>query len=93
MKKKLTEIVEQYGRWVIIIYLSTFVVTFGGVFLLIQFGFKEAIMDLFPKDWVGEDYASAGSAIVAYAITKATQPIRIAITIALVPLFGRRVNS
>jgi hypothetical protein len=91
MKKKLTEIIEQYGRWVFIIYISTFVLTFGGVFLLLQVGFKESVVAFFT-DNLGEEYASAGSAVLAYAITKATQPIRIAITIALVPFFGRRTN-
>jgi len=91
MKKKLTEIVEQYGRWVFIIYITTFVLTFGAVFLLLQIGFKESVV-VFFTDNLGEEYASAGTAVLAYAITKATQPIRIAVTIVLVPLFGRRAS-
>jgi type IV secretory pathway TraG/TraD family ATPase VirD4 len=91
MKKKWTELIEKYGKWVFIIYLTTFVVTFGSVFILLQVGFKDSVVAYFI-DNLGEEYASAGSAVLAYAITKATQPIRIAITILVVPLVARISN-
>ncbi len=92
MNKKWKEILDTYGRLAIIIYLSTFVLTFASVFLLIQLGFKDSIVAFFQEN-IGEDYSSAGTMIVAYGITKLTQPIRIAITIALVPILGRKKSN
>ena len=92
MNTKWKQILEKYGRLAIVIYLTTFVVTFAGVFLLIQVGFQESIVSFF-QEYLGEEYSSAGTLVVTYAITKILQPIRIAITIALIPIFGREKPS
>ena len=96
MKNKLTDIIEKYGRWVIVVYLATFVFTFVGVFVLLQLGLKESILSAVPSGWgeeLRDEYASAGTLVLSYAITKLTQPIRIALTVALVPLLGRRTTA
>ena len=93
MNKRWKEILEKYGRLAIIIYLVTFVFTFGGTFLMIQFGFKDSVVQFF-QEYLGDEYSAAGTVVLAYAITKITQPIRIALTIVVLPIFGKsKVNS
>ena len=86
------EIIEKYGRLAIIIYLSTFVLTFSGVFCLIQMGMKESVVEFFTS-YLGEEYAAAGTVALAYAITKITQPIRIGVTVLLLPIIAKQKSE
>ena len=92
MESKVKEILEKYGRLAIVIYLSTFVLTFTGVFCLIQMGMKDSVVDFF-ESYLGEGNGAAGTIALAYAITKITQPLRIALTVLLIPIFGRVQNG
>ena len=92
MNDKLKKILEKYGTVAIVIYLVTFLITFVSVFSLLQFGFKDSVVAFF-QEHLGERYSSAGTLAVAYAITKVTQPIRIGVTIVLVPFFAKEKEA
>ena len=92
MKEKWKKILERYGTIAIVIYLVTFVVTFVAIFSLIQFGFEDSIVSFFEEKF-GKTFGSAGTIFVAYALTKATQPIRIGITILLLPLVASKKTN
>ena len=77
MKEKLQKLMAEYGRIALVIYLGTFVVTMTG--------FSLAIMQGFEVDGASSTAGTLGAAWVA---TKLTQPIRIAVTLALTPLIG-----
>jgi hypothetical protein len=92
MKEKWKNILERYGTIALVIYLVTFVVTFVAIYSLIEFGFEDSIVSFF-EEHLGEKYSSAGTLVVAYALTKATQPIRIGITILLVPIVASKKTN
>ena len=92
MKEKWKKILERYGTIAFVIYFVTFVVTFVLIYSLIQVGFEDTIVSFFEKH-LGGKFSSAGTIVVAYALTKATQPIRIGVTIVLVPFFASKKDS
>ncbi len=71
----------KYGRIAIVIYLGTFVVTMAGFSLAITQGFE-----------VEGGSSTAGILGAAWIATKLTQPIRIAVTLALTPIIGTVLN-
>ena len=89
MKAKWKEMMVEYGRLAIIVYLTIFALTFASFFVLIQFGFRDSVLEYF-QDWLGDDAAPAGTLAMAYIVTKVLQPIRIAVTVAVVPIVGRK---
>ncbi len=86
------QLVARYGRVAIITYFSLF---FG-----VLFGFWAAVSsgaDLVGGfERLGFDASSAvggsGTMVVAYAMTKLTQPVRIAATVVLTPIIARFVG-
>ena len=77
MKDKLQNLMAEYGRIAVIVYISTFVITMSG--------FSLAIMQGFEVDGAS---STAGTLGAAWLATKLTQPIRIAVTLALTPVIG-----
>ena len=84
MKNKIQELMALYGKLAIIIYLSIFFLVFLSFYLAIEAGVDLESWSLF-KGRLGQ----AGQVVIAYAATKITQPIRIAVTVALTPLVAR----
>jgi hypothetical protein len=81
MRKKFKELMEQYGPVAVVLYFAIFFAVLGGFALAIRLGFE-------PESAVGK----VGVFTAAYLATKATQPLRIAATLALTPVFGRLVT-
>ena len=77
MKDKLQKLMAEYGRIAIGVYLGTFVVTMAGFSFAITQGFE-----------VEGASSTAGTLGAAWIATKLTQPIRIAVTLALTPVIG-----
>lgn len=89
MKKKWKDIVEEYGRLAFIVYMTIFAFTLSGFFLLLKFGFSEMLLGWFDG-YVSADTITTSTGVMAYALTKITQPIRILLTISLLPIISRR---
>jgi len=68
----------EYGVIALILYLVIFAIVLIGVYSAIRAGWS-------PKGFAGE----TGTWVVAYLITKATTPFRLAATIALAPLVAK----
>jgi len=68
----------EYGVIALILYLVIFALVLVGVYSAIRAGWS-------PKGFAGE----TGTWVVAYLITKATTPFRLAATIALAPLVAK----
>jgi hypothetical protein len=72
------KLAEAYGPWAIGIYLAIFFSVWAGFAVAIHFGLT--------TDGLG---GNAGVIAAAWVATKATQPLRIAGTVALTPLLAR----
>ena len=82
--KRLKYLVEEYGNIAIGTYLAIFVLTFVFFWSLISFGFDLSSL----SSWfVG--LPEIGTVAIAYAATKVTQPLRIALCIVLIPVVHR----
>jgi hypothetical protein len=81
MKEKLQELMAEYGRIAIVVYLSIFAATMAGFSIAIRQGFE-----------VESASSTAGALGAAWVATKLTQPIRIAVTLALTPLIGTAIK-
>jgi len=68
----------EYGVIALVLYLVIFALVLLGVYSAIRAGWS-------PKGFAGE----TGTWVVAYLITKATTPFRLAATIALAPLVAK----
>ena len=90
--EKIKKLIEEYGRLVLIIHLLMWGVTFCVVFCVIQFGMRDWVVGHLTN-WVGEEYAQAGTVLVAYAATKLTQPVRVMLLVVLVPIIKRRMDE
>lgn len=78
LKKRLKDLMEVYGRLAITIYLTIFFATLGGFILAIKAGFD-----------VDGGAGQTGTVVIAYAATKALQPVRILVTLALTPILDQ----
>jgi hypothetical protein len=78
LKERLKELMETYGRLAFIIYFTIFFGTLAGFIIAIKAGFE-----------VSSGSGQTGTVVIAYAATKALQPIRILVTLALTPLVAR----
>ena len=78
LKQRLKDLMEAYGRLAFIIYFSIFFATLGGFIIAIKAGFE-----------VDGGAGQTGTVVVAYAATKALQPVRILATLALTPLLDQ----
>ena len=78
MKKTFSQVFTEYGVIALILYLVIFVIVLLSVYSAIKAGWS-------PKGFAGE----TGTWLVAYLITKATTPFRLAGTLALAPLVAK----
>jgi hypothetical protein len=78
MRKTFSHVLTEYGVIALILYLAIFFLVLVGVYAAIRAGWT-------PKGFAGE----TGTWVVAYLITKATTPFRLAGTIALAPVIAR----
>ncbi len=79
--EKLKALLAEYGRVAIWTYFAIFALVLLGFCLAIAYGFD-----------VESAKGGAGTLGAAYLATKATQPLRIAATLALTPLIARLVK-
>ncbi len=84
MKSKIKALYEKYGNIAIVAYLAVFFMTFFAFFGLISMGFS--LQDY--SSWFSE-LPTVGIIPIAYAATKLTQPIRIALCLVLIPIVYR----
>ena len=87
MKSKLKRAFAQYGRVAVFVYLAIFVSTFFGFWTLLTMGVDIRTWSFFSE--LGE----LGAVGLAYAATKLTQPVRIAVTLTLTPFAARFVPA
>ena len=79
--EKLKALLAEYGRVAIWTYFAIFALVLAGFVLAIAYGFD-----------IESAKGGAGTLGAAYLATKATQPLRIAATLALTPLIARLVK-
>ena len=78
MRKKIGELLAEYGPVAAVVYFTIFFAVLFGFWAAIRFG------------WRTESTAgSVGTFTAAYIATKLTQPLRIAATLALTPLAAK----
>lgn len=78
MRKKLKEILAEYGPIAMVVYLTIFAVVLLGFWAAIHLGWQ-------PKSLT----ANVGGFTAAYLATKVTQPVRIASTLAITPIVAK----
>lgn len=78
MRINLKELLAEYGRVAIVVYLVIFAATLLGSWMAIRMGWR-------PAGVAG----NAGTLAAAYLATKVTQPLRIAATVVLTPLVAK----
>lgn len=78
MKERLQQILAEYGPIAVVVYLTIFFIVLFAAWAAIHFGWR-------PESVA----ASVGTFTAAYLFTKLTQPVRIALTLALTPIVGR----
>jgi hypothetical protein len=78
MRKRLNQLLAEYGAVAVVLYFAIFFLVLGGVWLAISAGWKPASVS-----------GRAGTFAAAYIVTKITQPIRIGATLVLTPLVAR----
>ena len=83
MGSKMENLLAKYGRLGIIVYFSIFFLTLFGFWTLLTTGVDIRTWSFFSE------LGDVGPIGLAYAATKITQPIRIALTVICTPLIGR----
>ena len=78
MRKTLKNILSEYGKVAVVLYLVIFALVLGGSWLAIRAGWA-------PESAAGK----ASSFAAAYIVTKVMQPLRIGLTVVLTPLVAR----
>ena len=87
MGSKVQDLFSEYGRTGIIVYFTIFFATLLGFWLLLTVGVDIRTWSYFSK------LGDVGAIGLAYAATKITQPVRIAITLVLTPIVARKFPS
>ena len=90
--EKFKNLLEEYGRLALVVHLLMWFVTFLVMFCIIQFGMKDWVVGHL-SNFLGEEYAQAGTVLIAYAATKLTQPIRLMLLVVLVPFIKRLMDE
>ena len=80
LKDRLKALLQQYGTVAIVTYFAIFGLVFGGFAIALTLGVK-----------VESGAGTAGTIGAAWLATKLTQPLRIAATLVLTPIFGKLV--
>jgi len=78
VKKTLKNLLTEYGAVAVVLYLVIFAVVLAASYFAIKAGWT-------PKSATGK----TGTFLVAYIVTKLTQPFRIAATVVLTPFVAR----
>lgn len=78
MKEKLQQILAEYGPIAVVVYLTIFFIVLFATWAAIHIGWR-------PESVA----ANVGTFTAAYLFTKITQPVRIALTLALTPVVVR----
>jgi hypothetical protein len=81
MRKTFKHVLTEYGAIALVLYLLIFGIVLVSVYFAIRAGWA-------PKGFAAE----TGTWVIAYLITKATTPFRLAGTIALAPIVARVVD-
>ena len=81
MRKKINEILVEYGKVAVVVYLAIFALVLTGFWLGIRLGWQ-------PTSATG----AVGAWTAAYIATKLTQPLRIAATLAVTPFIAKIVE-
>lgn len=92
MRKKLQELLTQYGPIAAVTWFAIFFLVLGGFALALQFGFNTgAVTGWMAKLGFNPDgiAAQAGVWTAAYGLTKIVQPLRIALWLLVTPLLSR----
>lgn len=92
MRKKLQELLTQYGPIAAVTWFGIFFLALFGFALALQLGFStEAVTSKMASLGFSSDgiAAKAGVWAAAYALTKVIQPIRIAVWLLVTPLLSR----
>lgn len=88
LQQRLKAHYAEYGSIAIVTYLSLFVLTWIGFTIAIRSG-AELVFEADVEDLQGGQSGSIGTAYIA---TKATQPLRILVTIAITPFVAAAWN-
>ena len=83
MGSKVQDLFSEYGRTGIIVYFTIFFLTLFGFWTLLTVGVDIRTWSYFSS------LGDVGAIGLAYAATKITQPIRIALTFVLTPVAAR----
>jgi hypothetical protein len=78
VRKTLKQVMTDYGAIGLVVYLTIFFLVLFGAWIALRFGWQ-------PHSVVG----NMGTFAAAYVVTKATQWVRIASTVALTPIVAR----
>lgn len=92
MRKKLQELLTQYGPIAAVTWFAIFFISWGGFALALRLGFStDAVTGLFARMGFSPDgiAAQAGVWTAAYGLTKVVQPLRIALWLLVTPLLSR----
>jgi hypothetical protein len=81
VKQKLTQLMNEYGRIAIGVYLATMVVSLVGAVVAIKSGFD--------VEGVAE---GAGMLAATWVLYKVMNPLRVVVTLALTPLVARLIR-
>ena len=78
MRKSLQQVLAEYGRVALVVYFAIFLAVLVGSWTAIRLGWR-------PENAPGD----VGALTAAYLVTKLTQPLRIAVTLAFTPLVAK----
>lgn len=87
MGSKVQNLFSEYGRTGIIVYFTIFFLTLFGFWMLLTVGVDIRTWSYFSS------LGDVGAIGLAYAATKITQPIRIALTLVATPVVARAFPS
>ena len=87
MGSKVQDLFSEYGRTGIIVYFTIFFLTFFCFWMLLTVGVDIRTWPYFSS------LGGMGAGALAYAATKITQPIRIALTLLATPIVARTFSS
>ena len=86
MNSKMQNLLSKYGRIALYVYLTIFLLTLSAFWGLLTAGFDIRTWSFFSE------LGNIGAIGMAYAATKITQPIRIALTFVLTPIVDKIIN-
>lgn len=88
LKARLKQLIDDYGYVALAVYWIIFLTTLAIFYISLERGVDVgALIERMGMDW-GAAAEKTGTVAVAYAATKILQPLRILLTLALVPPIG-----